>query len=302
MIDDLALAFDPKGLAVLNGALALVMYGVALDLRLDDLVALAKDPRAPVVGLVSQCVLLPALAYPVALLFVSEPSIALGLMLVAACPGGNMSNVLTQVARGRLSVSVGMSGASTLAATFTTPFHLAFWGSLHPATQELVTDVALDPKQVMVAVFFVLGLPCLLGMFTARRFPAFAQRLQRPMRVFALVFLAVVILLALVANREALPEALGSVFVPVAVLHATAAALGYGASRLARLPEADRRAVTIEVSIQNTALGLGLVFTFFDGLGGMAAVAAWWGLWHLLAGGALAMWWSRTEPEGTPEA
>ncbi len=300
MIDDLALAFDPKGLAVLNGALALVMYGVALDLRLEDLVALVRDPRAPFVGLLCQCVLLPALAYPVALLFVSEPSIALGLMLVAACPGGNMSNVLTQVARGRLSVSVGMSGASTLAATFTTPFHLAFWGGLHPATRELVTKVALDPAQVMVAVFLVLGLPCVLGMATARRFPAVAERMRAPMRSFSLVFLAVVILLAVVANRDALPQALGSVFVPVALLHAAAAALGYVASRLAGLPDADRRAVTIEVSIQNTALGLGLVFTFFDGLGGMAAVAAWWGLWHLLAGGAMAWMWSRWPPEPVP--
>ena len=119
MIDDLALAFDPKGLAVLNGALALVMYGVALDLRIEDLWALVRDPRAPCVGLLSQCVVLPILAFPVAVAFVSEPSIALGLILVAACPGGNMSNVLTQLARGRLSVSVGMSGASTLAATFT---------------------------------------------------------------------------------------------------------------------------------------------------------------------------------------
>jgi BASS family bile acid:Na+ symporter len=297
MIDDLPLAFDPKGLAVLNGALALVMYGVALDLRLEDLIALAKDPRAPVVGLLCQCVLLPALAYPVALIFVDQPSIALGLMLVAACPGGNLSNVLTQVARGRLSVSVGMSGASTLAATFTAPFHLAFWGGMHPATRELVKDVALDPRQVMVAVFLVLGLPCVLGMATAKRFPALAERMRQPMRVFALVFLAVVILLAVLANRASLPQALGSVFVPVALLHLAAVLLGYGASRLAGLPDAERRAVTIEVSIQNTALGLGLVFTFFDGLGGMAAVAAWWGLWHLMAGGALATWWSRHPPE-----
>lgn len=293
MIDDLVLQFDTRSLAVLNGALALVMFGVALDLTVGDLKRLAADPRGPAVGLLCQFVVLPALAWPLAMLTTDTPSVALGLILVAACPGGNMSNVLTQLAGGRVSVSVGMTAVSTLAATVTTPFHLALWGGMHPSTAALVQEVALDPRQVMVAVAFVLALPCTLGMATAHYAPKVAARLRAPMRWLSLLFFAVVVVGAIVANRGAFGEALGSVFVPVAILHATALGLGYGAARLARLPEPDRRAVGIEVSIQNTALGLALVFTFFDGLGGMAAVAAWWGLWHLVAGGAVAWWWSR---------
>jgi len=301
MIDELVLAFDTRSLMVLNGALALVMYGVALDLTVEDLVELVRDPRAPMVGLFCQFVVLPALAWPLAMAVASTPSVALGLILVAACPGGNMSNVLTQLAGGRVSVSVGMTAVSTLAATITTPFHLSFWGRLHPSTAALVEKVALDPAAVMVAVVFVLAIPCLLGMATARWAPQVAGRLRRPMRWLSMVFFAVVILGAVTANRGAFGEALGSVFVPVALLHAVAAGLGYGAAKLAGLPEADRRAVCIEVSIQNTALGLALVFTFFGGLGGMAAVAAWWGLWHLMAGGALAAWFAR-RPTGSPAA
>lgn len=293
MIDELQLAFDPKSLMVLNGALALVMYGVALDLTVDDLVALARDPRGPLVGLLCQFLLLPALAWPLAMALTDTPSVALGLMLVAACPGGNMSNVLTQLAGGRVSVSVGMTAVSTLAATVTTPFHLAFWGSLSPSTAALVEAVALDPRDVMVAVAFVLALPCTLGMATARWAPWVADRLRRPMRWLSMAFFTVVVLGAVAANRGAFGQALGEVFLPVLVLHAAAAALGYGAAWVAGLPEPDRRAVCIETSIQNTALGLALVFTFFGGLGGMAAVAAWWGLWHLVAGGALAAWFAR---------
>jgi BASS family bile acid:Na+ symporter len=176
---------------------------------------------------------------------------------------------------------------------FTTPLHLSLWGGLHPATAPLVQRVALDPSAVMVTVGGVLAVPCVLGMLTAHHAPQVAARLRRPMRWLSMAFFALVVVGALVANRGAFGQALGAVFVPVALLHALAAALGYGVARLAGLPEPDRRAVCIEVSIQNTALGLALVFTFFDGLGGMAAVAAWWGLWHLLAGGALAAWFAR---------
>lgn len=295
-IDELRLSFDSGGLFAINVALAFIMFGVALDLTVRDFVALARDPRAPVVGLVCQFLLLPALAFPLAIAVAPTPSMALGMILVASCPGGNVSNVITQLAGGRVTVSVGMTAVSTLAAMFTTPFNLAFWGSLDPRTNALLTEVALDPTQVAGNVAMVLAVPCLVGMAVARWAPGVAAWLRRPMRVLSIVFFVAVVAAAFGSNFDAFLIAIGTVALPVALLNALALGLGYTAARLAGLPDGDRRAVAIEVGIQNSGLGLVLIFTFFDGLGGMAAVAAWWGIWHILAGLAVALYWSRTEP------
>ncbi|HHO52661.1 MAG TPA: bile acid:sodium symporter family protein [Deltaproteobacteria bacterium] len=291
-IDRLQLAFDATGLLVLNGALAFIMFGVALDLSPEDFRRLARDPRAPVVGLLCQLLLLPALTFPVALAVAPTPSMALGMMLIAACPGGNVSNVLTQLAGGRVEVSVGMSAISTLAAVITTPLNLVWWGSLAPSTAALVTEVSLSPVDVAQNVAMVLLVPCTVGMLTARYAPGPAVRLRRPMKGLSIVFFGGVVASAFAANLSVFLVAIGTVALPVAVLNALALALGWSAARLAGLPEPDRRAVALEVGIQNSGLGLALIFTFFDGLGGMAAVAGWWGIWHILAGGTLAAGWA----------
>ena len=290
-IDELRLAFDATGLRFLNGALALIMFGVALDLSVSDFIRLARDPRAPLVGLTCQFLLLPALAYPIAIAVAPTPSMALGMMLVAACPGGTVSNVLTQLAGGRLTVSVGMTAVSTIAAMVTTPFNLTFWGSLHPSTAALVTEVALDPFQVATSVATVLVIPCIAGISVAQFAPGWAARLRRPMRNLSVAFFAVVVAGAFAANWQPFLVAIATVAWPVALLNTAALALGWTAGALAGLPNRDRRAVAIEVGIQNSGLGLVLVFNFFDGLGGMAIVAAWWGIWHLIAGLALAGTW-----------
>lgn len=290
-IDQLELAFDANGLMALNAALALIMFGVALELTVEDFVRLARDPRGPAVGLVCQFLLLPALAFPLAIAVAPTPSMALGMMLVAACPGGNVSNALTQLAGGRLSVSVGMTAVSTLAAVVVTPLNLGFWGSLHPSTAALVTAVQLDPVELGGTLALVLAMPCAIGMGVRRSLPAVADRLVGPMKVLSVLFFVGVVAAAFAANLDVFVAAIGVVALPVALLNAGALGLGYGAARLAGLPEPDRRAVSIEVGIQNSGLGLALIFTFFDGLGGMAVVARWWGIWHILAGLALAGAW-----------
>ncbi|MCB9674215.1 MAG: bile acid:sodium symporter family protein [Alphaproteobacteria bacterium] len=290
-IDAIELAFDENALAVLQIALSVVMFGVALDLGIQDFVNLAKDPRAPLVGLFCQFVLLPALTFPLAILVAPIPSMALGMILVAACPGGNVSNFLTQLAHGRVTVSVGMTAVSTVAAVFTTPFNLTFWGSLHPSTAKLVTAVSLDPFAMLQSVALLLLVPVLLGMGCAAYAPAFAARLRPVMKGFSILFLLGVLVSAFSANLGIFVQAIGIVFVPVLLLNALALGLGYGASRLAGLQEDERRAVSFEVGIQNSGLGLVLIFSFFDGLGGMTVVAAWWGIWHLISGFSLAAFW-----------
>lgn len=260
------------------------MFGVALDLHPRDFLALARDPRGPAVGLLCQFVLLPALACPLALAIASSPSMALGMMLVAACPGGNVSNFLTLLANGRVSVSVGMTAVSTLAAIVSTPFNLAFWGTRSEYTAALVRDVALDPLDMFQSVAVLLLVPVVLGMFTSEVAPGLANRLRKPMKALSILFFGIVVAAAFASNIGIFLQGVRLVFLPVLLLHALAFGLGYGASALARLDEASRRAVAFEVGIQNSGLGLVLIFSFFEGLGGMAVVAAWWGIWHILAG------------------
>jgi len=295
-IDQVELAFNPTTLMILNVVLGFVLFGVALDLRVTHFVDLVKDPKAPLVGLVAQFLLLPALAFGLVSLLPIAPSVKLGVLLVAACPGGNVSNFLTHLAKGNTAVSVGMTLISTCAALVTTPLNLAFWGGMNPETAALLKSFSLDPLQMLFTVGVLLGVPLASGMALAHYAPKLAASLRIPLKWLSIVFFAVFVGLAFRANFTHFLNHVGTVFVPVLLLNAGALALGWGAARLVGLPQADRRAVSIEVGIQNSGLGLILVFNFFSGLGGMAVVAAWWGLWHIIAGMTLAGLWSWFPP------
>jgi BASS family bile acid:Na+ symporter len=295
-IDAVRLNFSPESLVALNVILALVMFGVALDMKLEDFKGIGSAPRAVLIGLAAQFVLLPAIAWALTMVLKPQPSIALGIILVASCPGGNISNFLTNFARGNTALSVTVTAFSTVGAMFFTPFNTAFWGSLNPDTREILTRIAIDPVEMLAAVAVLLVVPALLGMTVARQFPAFAARSRKPFRILSLVVFAAFVVGALVANWDYFLTYVHRVVIGVFLLNALGLAGGYAAARLAGLPEVDRRAVSIEVGIQNSGLGLVLVFNFFSGLGGMAITAAWWGIWHILSGTALATWWRRHPP------
>lgn len=301
-IDQAVLRFDASGLAALNVILGLIMFGVALDLRVADFTAAARRPKAPLVGLIAQFLLLPACSWLLTQVLSVPPSVALGMLLVAACPGGNVSNFITHVAGGNTAVSVSMTAISTAAATVLTPVNVAFWGSLDPRTAALLRSVDVDPVGMIGSVAVVLAVPLALGMVVAARAPRFAARLRRPMRIGSLGFFALFVVLAFRANVDHFVAFIGLVFLPVLAQNAMAFGLGYGLGRLTSLPPADVRAVTVEVGIQNSGLGLILVFTYFGGLGGMAVIAAWWGIWHIVAGLSLALLWSRRPLPRTVEA
>ncbi len=292
-IDEVTLNFNPTTLTILNILIGLIMFGVALDLRVEDFKRIVRDPRGPAIGLVGQFLLFPAVSFVLVGILDPQPSIALGMILVAACPGGNFSNFLTAYARGNAALSISMTAVSTLLAIVMTPFNLQFWGSRTPGAAEILTEVNLDPADLLVTILLILGLPMALGMLTAHRAPRLAERLRRPMRILSLALFFGFILFALLGNWTYFTQYVGAVALLVALQNASALALGYFSARGLRMPEYDARAISIEVGIQNSALGLVIVFTFFDGLGGMAVVAAWWGIWHLVAGLAIGTYWSR---------
>ncbi len=295
-MDLVRLNFNPQSLWVLNFIIGLVMFGVALDLKVDDFKAVLTSPKPVLIGLLGQFVLLPAFSFLLVLAIRPSPSIAMGMMLVAACPGGNISNFLTHYARGNTALSITMTAISTAVAIVMTPFNLSLWGGLHPEASQILKAVALDPLEMLLAVFLLLGLPMAAGMGVGYRFPRFVERAHKPVKLFSLAVFGLFVLGALAANWQYFLKYVGFVVFAVFLHNGLALLTGYFAAKVAGLPERDRRAVSIEVGIQNSALGLILIFNFFDGLGGMAIVTAWWGIWHIISGLTVATLWSRRSP------
>ena len=295
-MDLVRLNFNPQSLWALNFIIGLVMFGVALDLKVSDFKAVLTMPKPVVIGLAGQFLLLPAFTFLLVLAIKPAPSIALGMMLVAACPGGNLSNFLTHYARGNTALSITMTAISTAVAIVMTPLNLSLWGGLHPEASKILKVVALDPLEMLLAVFLLLGLPMAVGMWTGYRFPNFVEKAHKPVKIFSLAVFGLFVVGALAANWRYFLDFVGFVVFAVFLHNALALTTGYLAARFAGLPERDCRAVSIEVGIQNSALGLILIFNFFDGLGGMAIVTAWWGIWHIISGLTVATLWSRRPP------
>ena len=299
-IDLVRLNFNPQTLLLLNVVLGIVMFGISLELKAADFATALRTPRALAIGLLGHHLVFPAFTFLLVLALEPRPSIALGMILVSSCPAGNISNFLTHFARGNTALSVSISTLSTLAAIVMTPLNIAFWGGLYAPAQPILRQVAVNPFEMLLHVFLLLGLPLAAGLVVSRRWPRFTERARRPMKIFSLVFFLVFVLAALGANWKYFVLYVGMVVGVVFVHNASALATGYGLAWSARLSEPDRRAVAIECGIQNSGLGLILIFNFFDGLGGMAVVTAWWGIWHIVAGLTLATWWSRRAPALQP--
>lgn len=292
-MDEVALRFSPSGLAVLQGALALMMFGVALDLSPSDFRRVWRAGRPVALGVVAQLLLLPAVTLALVWLLRPAPSLALGMLLVAACPGGTLSNVMSHLAGGNVALSVSLSAVSTVSSVFTTPFNLAFWAGLYPPTASLLHEIAVDPWELASTVALLLGLPIALGMGFAAWRPAVTERLRRPMRRLSLGVLGLFIVAALASNFDYFLLYAGQVSALVVVHNGVALLLGYSVAWLGKLAVAERRTLAIEVGIQNSGLGLVLLFQFFPTLGGATILTALWGIWHIVSGLTVASLWAR---------
>ena len=270
-IDAVRLNFSPESLTLLNAILSIVMFSIALDLRLSDFRNLVRAPKALFTGLVSQFLVLPALTFVLLSLTNPQPSIALGLILVAACPGGNISNFITHRAGGNAALSVSMTGIATVTAILLTPFNVAFWGNLYTPTRTLLRETTLDPVSIAITVFFMLILPLILGIVLNTRKPALAARIRTTMQRISMAIFIGFIVLALAANWSFFLSYVSAVAALVVLHNGLALSGGYLTATAMNLSDFDRRAVTIETGIQNSGLGLVLIFAFFGGLGGMAA-------------------------------
>jgi BASS family bile acid:Na+ symporter len=292
-VDTLHLHFNPAQMVILNMAMAFLMFSVALDVRLDDFRRVVQFPKPIGVGLLAQYLIFPLLTLGIIAVFKPPVSVSLGLVLVSMCPSGNMTNFLVHFARGNVALSVTLNAIIILFATFITPAGFLFWSEYVPDSAVLRQSFSLEMGEMVLIILQLIVLPLAVGMFLNQQKPALVEAIRPWLQRISLVIFFAILVLALVANSDNLLQYLGFVFLLVAVHNAVALANGYALGRLFRLPELDCRTLAFEAGVHNTALGLILIFKFFGGLGGMALVAAWWGIWDLVTGMGLAWYWKQ---------
>ena len=281
------------GVIVLNLISACVMFGVALPLKVEDFTRIIKKPKAPAVGMVAQFMLLPGLSTLAAYIFNIPAEYAAGMILIASCPGGSISNMVTYLARGNVAVSVSMSAASSVMAIVMTPFNFAFYGSLLPQTRGMIQSIALDASNILLLIITILAVPMMIGMYIGHRFPKFVDKADKPFRIFTFIVLLIVVIGVMSQNVEQL-KVFGVMLAAIIIgQNAMAMLVGYLAARISRLPVPDQRAITFEVGIQNSVLGVSIIMTFYPSMFGMIQIVGMWGMWHLVSGLILAHIWSR---------
>ena len=292
-LDDVKINFDSEGLWVLNVALAVVMFGVALGITIDDFRNLFKRPKLVLLGVLSQFILLPFITFLVILLIKPQPSIALGMMMVAACPGGNISNFMTHLAKGNTALSVTLTAFATFLAIFMTPLNFQVYGNLYQPTAEILRTVSLDPLQLFKVVGLILGIPLILGMSLRKKNEKLALEMSKILKPVSIIVFVAIVIIAFSNNLDIFSDYVHQVLAVAIGHNLLAILLGFMIAKFFKLSFRDQKTLAIETGIQNSGLGLLLIFTFFNGLGGMAILAAFWGIWHIISGLTLATIWSR---------
>ena len=294
-IDDIKINFDSSGLWVLNIAIGIIMFGVALGITLEDFKRLFKNPKIVFVGVLSQFILLPAATFVAILIIKPHPSFALGMMMIAACPGGNVSNFFSKMAGGNAALSVSLTAFATLICIFMTPFNLHFWGSLYEPTNAILQTVELNPYDLFKLVLLILGIPLIAGMLIKHYHSVMAKKIEKVLKPLSMLVFVVLIFIAFSQNLDIFMNYIHLVLFLVIFHNIFAFFIGYYTAKIFGLNKKDRKTIAMETGIQNGGLGLLLIFGFFEGLGGMALLAAFWGIWDVFSGMALATYWGRNK-------
>jgi len=305
-LDHIRLNFNAEGLHALNVAIGFLMFGVALEIKLSQFKDLINSPKSAIIGFVSQFLILPFLTFLITIILKDylTPTVALGMILVAACPGGNFSNFISSIAKANVALSVSLTAIATIGAVILTPLNFSLWGNWaisiysHADAATLVRPLDIDVFQMFKTVFIILGMPLIVGLFISNKYPDFTKKIVRPVKQASMIVFTIVIILAFMKNAEHLGGFMKYVFVIVLVHNGLALSTGYLLGKVFKRPLADRKTLSIETGIQNAGLALALIFNpkIFPPemeLGGMAIIAAWWGIWHMLAGLLLAGYWTK---------
>ena len=296
-LNAVSINFGQGGMTIVNFILAFVMFGVALGIKTQTFKDVFKNPKSVIVGILLQWVGLPAVTFAIALALSPwiTPMIALGMILVASCPGGNISNFMSSLSKGNVELSISMTAVTTAFAPLVTPFNFFLWGSMYSQIIAIKNDIptlVIPFFPMLEQIMLLLGVPIFLGLLFARYFPNATKKITKPAQVLSILLFLGMVVVSFSQNFQIFLDNIFYVFFIVMLHNASALATGYFGGKLARVPEADRRSFTVEIGIQNSGLGLILLFNpaifppeiWHGHYGGMLFMTAWWGIWHIVSG------------------
>lgn len=264
---------------VINYLLGVVMFGMGLTLNLQDFKIVFSRPKDVIIGCLAQFTIMPLLAWGLARAFSLDEALALGLVLVGCCPGGTASNVITFLAKGDLALSVGMTGVSTMLAPFLTP--LLTWGLVEK-------HVNVDVGNMFLSILWVVILPIVIGLLVKWFWPKFTKRATDYLPAFSSIAIALIVAIIIASNASKLMAG-GMIIMLVVMLHNICGlGLGYLIGRLLGLSEPKKRAISIEVGMQNSGLASSLATLHFAAYPLAPIPGAIFSVWHNLSGAIVA--------------
>ena len=306
-LNSLTINFGEGGMTIVNIILAFVMFGVALGIKPQTFKDVFKRPKSVMTGVFLQWVGLPAVTFAIVLALnpLITPMVALGMILVASCPGGNISNFISSLSKGNIELSVSMTALTTAAAPIITPFNFFFWGSLYSRIISVHSDIprlVIPFMPMLEQILLLLGVPIVLGLLFARYFPNATKRITRPAQVLSILLFLAMVTVSFSQNWRLFIDNLFYIVIIVFIHNAGALGAGYLGGTLMKVPQTDRRSLTIETGIQNSGLGLIMLFNpaifppeiWHGHYGGMLIITAWWGIWHINSGLSVAYLFRRT--------
>lgn len=265
--------------SLINPLLGVIMFGMGLTLRADDFRVVFMRPKDVIAGCLTQFTVMPLLAFALSKLFSLDEALTVGMILVGCCPGGTASNVITYLAKGDLALSVGMTAVSTLLAPLLTPLLVLLLA---------VKTVDVDVVGMLLSILWVVILPIVLGLLVKRFLPKASDKVSDYLPAVSSLAVCVIVLIVIAANAQKLLSS-GLVIMFAVVLHNVCGlAIGYLIGVVLHMTQAKRRAVSIEVGMQNSGLASSLANTHFAALPMATIPGALFSVWHNISGAIVA--------------
>ena len=267
-------------------SLAIIMFGMGLTLVISDFTRLFTYPKEIFIGLFNQLVFLPLIGFLIIFLFDLDSTMAIGIMILSLCPGGPTSNLITQVSRGNIGLSVTLTALASLITVFTIPIILSEAISYFSGETDVIIELPI--VQTMIQILVITVIPVSIGMVIRKKNEDFALRMERPMRIASTVLFIIIFLLVMIANKDLIVQAMKEVGLATLLLNLSTMALGYMTAKLFGVKGKSQISITIESGIQNGTLAFVIATTILNNVE-MGLPTGAYSIWMFISGGIL-MW------------